>query len=607
MIRSVLKVSWVVLLAALPGLAGADPIPGCDPTLSAPEIEIQGGEPFFLPEEGEMAIHGPVFPRGRGPGPKIDVRSCCIQGVQAEIQGVGGIKVADVPLQMTFPGVFTGQWGWTSLQGWTVPGEIPVGPYEVVVRSGCPAQQIATHTFYVIFDPEEVGGPERFSFNETGIWFDSYEPNTMTAQVYHLHPDDLRIFGNALRAARGATEPVEAAMAVNDLVEDLFVYNLMYQTNDTLDLLMNHVGSQCADDANMLTAMLRAIGIPAHPVTVDAANETGQGFWPFDTWTEFLVREGNQNRWLILHPHQYEAMSPERRSLFGASKAIAFKDFNDLIIMADEGWVASEVGDANPDVVYERDECLEPAALHLFQASWMDDLCEGEGDYWSTNHWSCLGLWGEGTEWVPEGGFDYGGTGLGTLSLTNLGTQSMSGLLQVELVSDFARSKRFPDTSFSRVLEQQVRLAPQERAAVPVRLRLPLEVPRGEALYLRVLLDGRALSTHKLGVVQNLGVRLAFRGERRVGETLVLTARMTNQSRRRLERIQTSLELPPGVRLVAGPERVPSSLEPGASADLTWQFSLRAPLEAGSLRLLVSTSNGGWTEAVEPLTVMSRP
>ena len=150
---------------------------------------------------------------------------------------------------------------------------------------------ISLYSPKVIFNPADVGGPDRFSFNETGVWFGAGF-NASRALVYHLHPDDARVFQKARVAAEGQTDPQQAAIKVAAAEESLFGYSLNYHSNDVLEMLTSFNEAQCADDANILTSMLRAIGIPAHPATADAALETKAANWTFDTWTEFLVPNG---------------------------------------------------------------------------------------------------------------------------------------------------------------------------------------------------------------------------------------------------------------------------------------------------------------------------
>lgn len=88
-------------------------------------------------------------------------------------------------------------------------------------------------------------------------------------------------------------------------------------------MLANYASAQCADEANFLTAMLRAVGIPAHPVTADADIETGNADWAFDTWTEFLVMRNGRPEWMTLHPHEYPGDPARTRAWMGSRAHVA--------------------------------------------------------------------------------------------------------------------------------------------------------------------------------------------------------------------------------------------------------------------------------------------
>lgn len=122
----------------------------------------------------------------------------------AEIVDTEGKVISRFPLAELVPGSYSGQWGWQHQAGWEIPGNIPVGRYRVGIIPGCGGKRVAKAPFYVIFDPGEVNGPDRFSFNETGVWFGA-STNMDRAMLYHLHPDDKRIFDLAVEAASGET------------------------------------------------------------------------------------------------------------------------------------------------------------------------------------------------------------------------------------------------------------------------------------------------------------------------------------------------------------------------------------------------------------------
>lgn len=579
--------------------------------LRVPAVEILGGEPFFLAEGGEQAIDGPVFPRGRGPGPLVAVQACCTENVKAEVRGPDGSTVAEVPLTEVFPGYFTGRWDWHSMSNWKVPDGIPVGPYTVRVTTSC-NQEPETTKFYVIFNPANVSGPDRFSFNETGIWFGTLQ-NKSKALTYQLHPDDFRVFQKAIGAVKGEVDPLTAAQKVADAEEALFAYSLAYHTDDVLSMLASFNEAQCADDANVLVSMLRSVGIPAHPATADAALETGAANWTFDTWVEFLVRTGAGTEWLILHPHEYPNLPPKSRSDFGANQGVATKGFNDLVIMADENWVPSEVSDQSADVTYTRNSCQEPNQNHVSHAAWLIDLCE-QG-YWNPNHWDCAGI---GTRSSPLRGewrrerrdLTWGGALAGRFVLTNVSARAVRAALVIELVSDLMESKAFPDKVLAR-RHQAISLMPKGRTSVPFRFRIPPTAPPGYHFYLRAVRrigkDAMSISVEPIELVPVVDVTLNIEGEPRVGAEFVVTAAVYNRSRRQANGVRVVLSLPTGLEAGEKQDLQMGSLKPGERRELTWRVHTLAPLEAGAVKVSVWTADAGWAQALHPIQIKDAP
>ena len=574
-------------------------------TVEKPAVEILGGETFFLPEPGETAIAGPVFPRGRGGGPLVTIQSCCNEGATLEILDPSGAVVATPPLTETFPGYFTARWGWESFAGWTVPDRIPVGRYSARVKTNC-GQQLATKAFFVIFNPADVGGPNRFSFNEVGVWFGAGN-NRLRALPYHLHPDDARVFNQALSAASGMTDSSQAAEAIARLEETLFAYSLSYHTNDVLDMLANYKDAQCADDANVLTALLRSVGIPAHPATADAALETGDANWTFDTWVEVLAPWGSSTNWHVYHPH--EDLGPQSRSSFGQNVGVATKSFNDLVVMADTNWVWSEVTDSHPDVSYGRLPCGEPEQ-HITKAAWVHELCED--GYWALEHWICPGrsvresgldmTWG-----VGERPMTWGGALSGTLEIRNLTDVRREDRLRLQIVADLPESKQYPDEVLS---ERELPLDLRGRGTFADRFRVavPVTTVAGANLSVRVCDDqDLTLSSMPLAVRSQIDVLLDAPTQVMVGEQFNVTVQVSNAGRDELQDINLRLESDPSVSLIEGGRRrqIKGLVERGRSRQ-TFVLEAVSPVEATILQLSVRTANGGSRRLTIPLTVIWR-
>jgi hypothetical protein len=567
--------------------------------LGAPAVEILGGEPFFLAESGEQAIDGPVFPRGRGDGPLIAVHSCCDKEVKAQVLR-GSTVIADVPLTAQFPGYYTGRWDWKSKSNWKIPGDIPVGSYHVQVTTQC-GQEPAKAKFYVIFNPADVAGPDRFSFNETGIWFGT-NVNTTFAVVYHLHPDDARVFQKALSAVEGLTEPLNAATKVTAVEEALFGWSLDNHGNDVIVLMNMFSVAQCADDANVLTSMLRAIGIPAHPATADAALETGMADWNYDTWTEFLVPNGSSPEWLILHPHQYPGEAPSTRSDFGATKGVATKSFNDLVVMAGENWNTNEVADGFADVTFERSSCREPLENHLSHSAWLLDLCENI--YWNPNHWSCTGTTSSNLSIEISGlpdSFNLGDTVSGVLAVTNRTAGHISTHLSIEVVADLPYSKRFPD-EVGNHLKKAVHLEAHQQTEIPFQIKLPRTLRPGHNLMLRVRSPEKDYLLAPVHIEPKIDVTVKDIGRRRVGGDLVVTGAVTNRSKDP-QRVSVALSTPPGLSVTNITCQLGVLMKPGERREFAWRVKALAPLEAGSLEVTATVNTGGWAQGIAPISI----
>jgi hypothetical protein len=575
--------------------------------LEAPFVEITGGEPFFNAEGGEQQIAGPVFPRGRG-SVGFRIQTCCAKAVTVDLTGPGGVSVGGLTPTEVFPGYFSASWDWSSSAGWPIPNGIPIGEYEVRVKSDCHSQ-VVKKKFYVIFDPAQVGGPARFSFNETGIWFGAPPSNSTMAIVYHLHPDDQRVFSMAISAASGLVDQLPAAEKVSDAVESHFVYDLGYHGDDVIHLLTSETEAQCADEANLLAGLLRAIGIPAHPATADAALETKAADWTFDTWTEFLVPQAAGPDWLILHPHQFPTMNPEPRNVF-SSRGVASKGFNDLVVMANENWNPAEVSDGVSDVTYNRQDCGEPVAV-VTKANWIGELCEA--GYWSPNHWDCaglhtnsLGLSVQDLFDVPSGPFHLGGPIAGNFSLKNDTAATFDDDIRIELVSDLEESMVFPDTVY-QAFHRRVRLAARDTVQLPFEFRLPNALPPGHILYLVATTGKQVLSFHRIDLPPEVEIKLQVSDTMRVGRKANLVATITNKSEQDLKYVDITLDLPFALTFAERSRQRLESIRPGASKTVRWSVNVIAPLEAGRVRLIAETASGSSAVLDMPVAIPDQP
>lgn len=568
--------------------------------LGEPSVEILGGEPFFLAKGNEQPIDGPVFPRGRGPGPLIKLQACCSEQVHIQILDPNEKVIAEPALIEQFPGYFTATWPWTSTSGWSVPDGIPVGKYWVRATSKC-SEKPAKVPFYVIFNPADVGGPPRFSFDDTAVWFGASN-NGLRGLHYFLHQSDRRVFSIAIGAVSGMTNSFDAAVALARAEEALFAYSLSYHTQDVVDLIVNYTEAQCADDAGCLTALMRAMGIPAHPVTADAGLETGAANWTFDTWVEFLAPHSGKTDWWVLHPHEYPNMQPESRAVFG-TRGVANKAFNDLIVMANENWAMGQLDDASNDVSYGRNACGEPNQ-HLTLAPWIGELCES--GYWSQTHWDCTGvsarsLSADAGFRMLEGALIFGGRLAGLVSVTNPVAERRFGRFAVELIAHRVESKGFGEHSLDKV-ELSVTLDGGQPLTVPFELKLPETLDPGWELYLWARLDRRTAVLQEVRIAPYLKGELAMPETLMIGERAIVRAQVTNTRNAPVRDVMAELRAPFALEVERTRQPI-GDIRPYETRELSWAVRAIAPLRSASLFLAVASANGGGLRLRQPFTI----
>jgi|GEM_PF-3286377 len=582
---------------------------------SSPLAEISAGELFFMAEAGESQIDAPVFLRGSTNAPSVKIVTCCEDDdieISASIITPDNQKIKNINTKAIFPGYYSITWDWQSDWNWAVPNEIPVGKYVFKIESNC-GQEDLDIPFYVIFNPADVNGPSRFSFNETGIWFGANN-NGLRALVYHLHPDDKRVFDIAIKAASGSTDTKQAAQKICDAEENLFSYSLNYHSNDVIDMLENYTEAQCADDANVLTALLRAVGIPAHPATADAALETGEANWTFDTWTEFLTPNGSTNEWLILHPHQYVNMIPETRTDFGTNRGVATSSFNDVIVMADDNWDYGEASDYYPDVSYARNTCNAPEQF-IAKSAWVRELCE-QG-YWNPGHWSC----GSPTAGAALAGrqvgnlqilneVNFGNAGFGRtlsskLNITYAGLGDTITDLSMQIIGDIPESKKFPDFVYSTV-EKKERIQRLKQFKDEYELDIPQTVPAGVELYHILKVNEKIVETVPIAMSSSLEIEVDTLKKVRLGKTRRYNVKVRNKGKQVIDNVDISIETPHAVDIERTKRNTKiARIMPGEVKEISFDIKALSPMEAGRIRIKVNSENGGGSVSELPFFVPS--
>lgn len=593
--------------------------------LEAPVIRISGDEPFFIAEAGEQQVGGPVFCRGKGSGPLIKVQTCCDDSLTVKIEKVNGAIVTKITMTEQFPGYYTGRWDWGSNNNWNIPSKIPVGQYRVNARAGC-GMQASQKKFYVIFDPAEVTAPSRFAFNEIGVWFYSGWGKTYSTQ-YYLHPDDKRIFEEAIRLIDGEISAYKASEKIMNWTvphyyspdychggglqinpNKRFVYSICTSENDVLDLLARSDRlAQCADSACIFTAMLRAVGIPSHPATADAAREYGEAGWGFDTWTEARIDGPSGEKWYVSHPHEGR---PWTHRLSAGTWGVASKAFNDIVIMANKNWVWSHIVDDTRDVGFKYDtDCKEPNRNFSHKKDWVEHMCVNhpDGDYWGKGHWRCSPAYLRNVLIkLDKEIYRVGETMRFKVEVKNENTVAMDKSLVVSIAIDDPLTKIYPDERIV-IGKKTIQIKAGESISFDFKYRIPFELSSASEFSIIAKLEDESIAV-PFNVETLYESRLALTNRVKVGSSFEAKLQIHNRSKQVIEKFNVKLELPYSIRVEKNAlKKQLSSLEPGENVSLRWLLHAVSPSEAAGVVLRIESSNGGNSIVRDGLEIKGPP
>ena len=281
---------------------------------------------------------------------------------------------------------YTGVWDWKFDQTTTIPDQIPVGVYNAtadrIATDGSLIAQSEPVEFYVIFDtPESLGVTRKSAYlydendirDEIGVWFKFFEGKDPVNDIwrgeayglrYQLAPFSPSIFNNSgpdlnnvegsIRVVDGQTSATAAAELLAKHVSDSFAANAQFEAggikenNKTKAYSTKQMLTQkkafCAEQANLLTAYLRSVGIAARPVAVDTYSQFGKR-WRFHTWTEVWLG----GEWKAMDPFITNIFIPSPQRKFGGNSSAPQeynKSFNDMVIMADPDYINADLDDA---------------------------------------------------------------------------------------------------------------------------------------------------------------------------------------------------------------------------------------------------------------------
>lgn len=580
--------------------------------ISDPIVEVKNGHPFFKPEPGEQTIPGPVFLRGvltTGTyGPAFKAVMCGAKKVVVEIIDPHGEKIETIPLVETKPGFFEGGWDWKHT-GWKIPDDIPVGEYkarfEVTSSAG---KKIEEKVFYVIFNPAEVTASSAFALSdkgEKGIWFNVRYGADYAIQ-YVLHPDDNRIFSRAIKEINGETSQENAAKKLLSFEKGMLGWSLVGQKPyDVIYLIEIRKEAQCADDANVLTALLRSVGIPAHPTTGDFALEHGPVKYRFDTWMEARYKGVSGEQWYALHPHEGSGLGPDKRDTAGTTWDVASKESNDVIIMAMENW-NKEVDDKINDLEFGYDaDCKEPNQK-LKQAAWLDHLClpgpSGIG-YWGKGHWTCSPPQESSITISLDRERYYVGDDIRVnVTIDNPTTDSIASELVVDIVAyhpwDMAGEEVLKE------LRENITIEPGRSQTIRTSYRLPLTLSSADGYSVRATF-AREYATAPFAVSPLFEGDLALPDHVEEGEKFVAELTIANPQRIPLRDISAKLDLPFEVQsLEETLYKKIDELEPSAKEVLVWKLSARSHTVAASLEFTIESDTSGGAQLSKGMVIL---
>ncbi len=568
------------------------------------------GHPFFAPQPGEQAIPGPVFLRGvandAGPGPTILVVLCGAQRMDVSIKPPGDRPPFSLTMTQKPEGHFVGSWDWSKIP----LSSIAVGEYRAQIRAASPLHTINEDvSFFVIFNPAEVTTPARFGFNNTAIWFGTGN-GALRSLPYTLHLQDNRVFGWAIGVVNGQISQFNSAGLLANAEHNRFAYDLSSHGTDTIDLL-SQGEAQCADDACMLTALLRSVGIPAHPTTIDARLEFSDATWTFDTWVEARLAGSQGERWYALHSHhRHFARGPVTRRQAGTSWGEADRTANDMVVMAGENWVASEVGDSTMDVSYNWNTPCKRPNPQVQAAFWIENLTDNKPDtYWTKPFWECSPEYEPVVEIVL--GLESvrpGQTIAAIITVTNRSANKQTGDLSVLLAESSIENKAFAEL-FEQVLTTTLIVPPQETVRIPVAVTLPSNICTDDSVFLTAVFgNDRAIAY--IEIIPTIEVDVQVLPEVRVGDRVPLRIDLYNLARRQVSNVTLEVRTPFGMTIWEKTARYPSRLErvelgelgPGGTATVERVLIPEAVLTPGVIHLAL-TSAGECRRLTVPVVV----
>ncbi len=580
-----------------------------------------------------------VFRRGSdGPSPRFDVT---ISGPKSKVQiditrksvVVSSLEAVWDPIENIYRAM------WNDMEDNAEVGEY-LARAKVVTEAGDELDSSNDEKFYVIFDiPSGLGSLERRSFlyddaatrDESAVWFMSSEQKLLlwrygrdAAAVYHLHPFSERIVDIAISQVDGKTSRDVAVAVLSEWAlpygrdlrlpgeckytgplppDKYFRYSTCTKENDTFSLLDRaDRQAQCSDSACMLTALLRAVGIAAHPVTADA-DEKRAG-WRYDTWIEAFPSAN----WTAYHPH--EGLGPNSRIDAGTSwGAIWDKAHNDIVIMGDADWDAGDLDDSDADVKFGYTNG-EPNENFDLIRDWITELSQ---DYWGEPHhsWNAGILAADGTSpdslrlsvKLDKSEYELGDTLRVDVTILNLSSAPATSSLTIGVMSDDLRTMMLGDETLYSV-DETVTVPGHDSLTVGETYVLPMDLSSTSDYYVEAR-SVNELSRASLAVVPRLAVSVDVPDQVDVDNAPQFTfnATISNESDYAVTSLVTCVESSRNLTIVE-PCKGPLTLPPHSISTLQWDAQAHGRGIA-TLYIKTTSADGGGSEVAASTRLLS--
>jgi hypothetical protein len=558
---------------------------------------------------------------------------------------------------------------WESDAWSSIPNDIPVGEYsavaKIVAEDGSPLDTSEERSFYVIFEvPAGLGHSDEKAFlyddhgyrDEIGVWFGSIEQPVLGlfrrgldyGKKYYLHPYSERIFDIAIEEVEGQESQDLAAMSLSRWAQPYgwpqpvyvgpskgqydancnyvrtgdyiccywaddplpegwnFKYSTCHDSRDTHALLDRaDKYAQCADSANLLAALLRSIGIPAHPVTADA--DESKAIWHFDTWIEALI----SGTWTAFHPH--EKLGPSTRSAAGVGwGGLSNEAMNDIIIMGGPNWNIWDLDDIWIPLLHDDHDVLfdyeDGSPTNIWKRAWVENL---SSDYWGAP----AVLASSGPQPVPghdnltteltldESEYSVGETVTIDFKIVNSSNKNAPLDFSIQVVADDPLTMIHGDELVT-LLEQHVTVQRNDSLVINEQYVLPYDLSVSDLHYVRAVCDGDISdASFVLNPLYDIAASVPEEVVLASSVEFPVSCEITNNSVETLYSLEICLQGSYNLN-VPVPCATVAAIGPHSSATLNWTVEA-VKSGIGTLEFEVASANGGNSTFSRNVSILS--